>query len=829
MRDLERRQFGWLWLARWLLPLGLGLLPCLAGAQGQHDAAVAAMRPADVSAPALTNSITAAGFGRVDNTLRKRVLRDAARLAAAPPTPGPAPTPAAPETPPPTPETAPTPEPGAARPPNVRGPVPGPNAKPLPMENPDQVRLQADELRTKDGAAEASGHVEVRYQDITIHSFTGSLDKDRVWGAFEGDVKLEAKLYSADAAQLRINLDTEEFSARQAAAKVDPEYFQAQAQILAPIYVRGTEVVGRPERVVATEGVGTSCDVWPQPHWMLRSERITLVPDERVVFQRPALYLFGNMLFRYPWDLTLSLRRRDNRFLPEVGKNDVEGYYAKFAYGYTLNDENYGVLRLNLTQRRGIGVGFDHTLDAGKQYAELSVFSEPSQGSLTARLMHRGQYSDLLSSSVTMSLQENSGYGATSQSLSGDLTLRYDTRQAHTSLGLQRSELSSGVNTSQRSSSTMSHRQQIGTTGDWELRTNYTSSSFSSGQAADQELTTEFTWRQDFHAFSASLAANRRFDMDGSRYTGDSNYYSLNRLPDFSMTTDSGRLGNFKVLGSRFNSTLYLGYFDQQPNDIQSYRAGMDFSLPDITYEFGEVARLRTSARFRQMFYTDAAQWVADAQTEYRLTLPASWETRVTFNYSHPEGFTPVRTDYASPAASMYFEAVRLVSETMRVNLTCGRDFENGYYQDAIFRGEFMLSPRNRVELQSGYSLQNSLWRPINLRWIFATQRTWWSAVTLNYDVDQTNLTNVSFDLDWTPDRKWRVQFLGGYTQYGGLDQADVRVTRDLHCMLAQISYSKTTGEVSVGLGIKAFPSATRTFGVGSRGQQFESNFGDTY
>ena len=815
MRDTRRRQRLCLWSARWLLPLGLGLLASAACPQGQHDAAVEAMAPPTLTGLVLTNRIVPPDF------LGQPASRDKQRLRA---------TVVAAATPPPTGPTAPALAPVPGPDPNPLQPPPAPATtrdKPLPLENPEQVRLQADDVHYADGETEGRGNLQVRYQEITIRSFVGRLDKGRVWGTFSGDVDMQAKLYDLKADELRLNLETEEFSARQAAATVDPEYFQGQ--VLAPIYVHAAEVVGRPDRVVATEGAGSSCDLWPDPHWALRSNRITVVPDRRVIFHKPTLYLFGHRLFRYPWDLQLSLRRRDNRFIPEIGQNAVEGYYAKFAYGYSLNDENYGVIRLHLTEKRGVGVGFDHTLDAGKQYAQLSVFTEPEQGSFTGRLLHRGQYGAPLTSNLTMSFQQNSGYGYASESLSGDLTLRYDTREAHTALGLQHSLLDSGVSTSRRSASTLTHRQQTGGAGEWTVRANYQTSSYLVTQAADQELQTEFTWRRDFRLFAANLAAGRRFDIDAGRYTGDSNFFSLNRLPDLTLTTDSARLGNYRFLGNRFDATVYLGYFDQQPDDIQSYRTGLEFRLPGMTREFGKIASLRTSARFRQMFYTGAAQWVFDAQTEYRLQLPGFWQTRFTFNYSHPEGVSPIRTDYASPTAVLYFEAVRLVADRMRLNLTCGRDFQNSYYQDAIMRGELLLSPRNRLELQSGYSIENSRFRPLNLRWVFATRRSWWSAVTINYDLDQTDLTNLSLDVDWNPSDLWRIQFLGGYSGYGGLDQADIRVTRDLHCMLAQMSYSKATQEFRIGLGIKAFPSNTRTFGVGQRGQYFESNFGDTY
>lgn len=819
MRNFTRRQSGGLWHARWLLPLGVCLLPLLqVQAQSRRETTLEAMGPPTISGPVITNKIAPPDFGRFPNPMLKQETRGLAWPAPVPP-PGPVS-----EAPPP--PGVPAPGPGPLPAPDVTAPQPAPQA-PLPLENPDQVLLSADRLQYLERATQAEGNVELRYQEIIIRSFRGQLDREQVWGGFTGDVRMQASLYSATADELRINLETEDFSATNAAAEVSPEYFQGQ--VIAPVYVRADEVVGRPNRVTATDGIATTCNFWPDPHWMLQSDSITLVPEDWVSFEKPALYFFGRRILRYPWDLHLSLRRRENRFLPEIGQNDVEGFYAKFAYGYMLNEENTGFLRLHLTQKRGVGLGFNHTLETERQFAEISVFGEPSEGSLTGRLLHRGQYSTPFSSNLSMSFQRNSGYGLGSDSLSADLTLRYDTVPGQTLVGLQHSLLSSDVSTSRRTSTNFSHRQRTGADGNWEIRSTYRSSSFIEGQAADEELETQFTWRQVFPLFTADLSASQRFDVDGDRYTADSSYFALNRLPDLVLTTDSARLGGLELFHNPFNATVYLGYFDQQPDDLQTYRTGLDLRLPGATRQLGAHSSLRTSARFRQMFYEEAAQWIAEAQAEYRLELPGYWQTRLRYNYVKPHGFAPVRLDYASEYSVLYFEAVRLVAERMRLDLSFGRDFRNGTYHDAILRSEWMLSPRNRIELQGGYSLELDQFRPLNLRWIYATTRTWWSALTVNYDVDNTDLTNVSVDVDWTPSDKWRVQFLGGYSSFGGFDQADIRVTRDLHCMVAQATYSNTTGEFRLGLGIKAFPSDTRTFGVGASGRYFESNFGDVY
>lgn len=829
-----------------------GCLPLLA--QGQYDAARDAMAPAPGAAAVPPNRLLAPEppGQRAGRSAKARVHELVVAAAGAPSAGAPAqPVPAPAAGGPPSPGTAPAPPPaggpqapggpatgegppagappaGGPRPPAAPpGEGPAPSQPAASLENPDEVRLQGDTLTYRDQVTTVRGRVELRYHDLTIRSQAAELDRDRVWGTFHGAVSLEAKLYKALGQELRVNLDTEEFQARGAAAEVAPEFFGQF--VTEPLYLRADEVSGDPSRVVGDHGLGTSCDHWPGPHWMLRSDRIVYRPGDDVSFAKPTLYMFGHRLFRYPWDLHLSLRRRENRFLPEVGQNEVEGYYAKFAYGYALNEANSGFLRLNLTQKRGTGYGFDHSLALDNQQGEFSVFFEPEEGSFSGRLDHRAQLSRTFNTNLSLNFQQDTGYSSTSDSLNGDLTFRYDAGRSSTQLGFQESIIGSDYSTSRRFASNLNYRERLGTDGDWSLRSTYRRSAYStSDEDPDEELETELNWRQQFSAFSLDLQAQKRYDLDASRYTGDDSYYTINRIPDLTLRSESARLGNLRLLGSAFESTLYLGWYQQMPEDVDLGRAGIDLRLPGHVQELGGRASLRTSGRFQQMFYSDgSARWIGQLESEYYRKLSRSWESRLNFSYTRPNGYSPLRLDYSSPASTLYWQAVRLVPERMRLDFSFGRDFHNNSYQDAILRSEIMLSKRNRLEAQTGYSLDLDEWRPLNLRWVYATAETWWSAVTVNYSLDDTELTNISFDVDWNPSPKWRVQFIGGYS--GALDQADFKIIRDLHCMQASLTYIDSTKEIRFGLGIKAFPSDTRAFGVSGRGQQFESNFGDQY
>lgn len=816
-------------LAWGLLSLGISLLWAARAfcAGNQYEAALEAMQPAPVALPSLGNPVRRWDASMLSNKPDKQRLRPFA-LEAVPPA-------AAVSKPEEAQEThAKSSEAAAAaqtetstEPSRPEGAEGAAQSSPEMAENPEQVHIKAERIRYREGALEAEGNVEWRYRDIVLRGDKGHIDKERKRGFFEGTVRLQAPHYSALAENVRVLLETEEFSAHDIAAKIEPEFFEGE--VLAPLYVRAQEMYGQSQQIRAQRAIGTSCDKWPSPHWMLQSEKVALYSQDRVIFRRPTVYLFGLRLFQYPWDLHLSLRRRENRFFPEIGQNDVEGFYAKLAYGYMLTAEHSGFMRLHLTQKRGLGWGILHFWEASNQFAEISVFSEPEQDSWTGRLLYRGRYGKPWSSQLSLNFQRNSGYSISTDSLSGNFSLRYAALDWQSELGAQYSYFSSGYSTSRRISSSFNVRQRLGRRGEWEIRNTYSSAAFLADKPADEEFEAQLTWRQEFRPFTLNITANQRYDVDGGRYTGDNNYFVLKRLPDIVLRTDSVRLGAGKIADYPLEATFYLGYFSQEPEKIASERAGLELRLPGWLKRFGANGSLRAAARFQQMFYAGAARWLGEAQFEYRQEWPDHWQTRLSFNYAHPEGFVPLRLDYASPVAVAYLEAVRLVPDRMRLHLSFGRDIQNGYYYDALLRSEIMLGLRNRLELQTGYSVRQGQFRPFNLRWIFATEHSWWSALTVNYDIHRQELTNVSLDMDWTPSRKWRLQFLGGFSQYGGIDQADIRITRDLHCMIAQFSYSYTTGEIRFGLGIKAFPSETRAFGIGARGQYFESYFPDVY
>ena len=97
-------------------------------------------------------------------------------------------------------------------------------------------------------------------------------------------------------------------------------------------------------------------------------------------------------------------------------------------------------------------------------------------------------------------------------------------------------------------------------------------------------------------------------------------------------------------------------------------------------------------------------------------------------------------------------------------------------------------------------------------------------ALGSNYDVEGSKLTGVDAELDWRPGSKWRLQAVSSFSGYRHEFEAlNVRLTRDLHCWLATLTYNRDLGEIQLNLGIKAFPFEESLWSLGGSGQRLGS------
>jgi hypothetical protein len=707
--------------------------------------------------------------------------------------------------------------------PSLAGPEPQTPFPPQHLSE-DQVAVQADKLFVTERFLVAEGKVVVRTAEYTITADAVEIDRQREVARFRGQVAIEGHHQRTVGHALWLDLDSGWWRLEEGRTQVQPEFFTTE--VLEPLFgrARSAEYEPRLDRLSLRRGELTSCAL-PDPHYALRSRRVQLRPGDKVTFYKPSLYVLGHRVFQYPFNLTMSLREEEQKIFPEVGENEVEGQYLKLAFLYLMGAHNSGVARLNLTQRRGLGLGLDHALQDHRQTLDLSVFNEPAEGALAGSFRHAYTFSSSLRSDASLSYQRNSGFLYTARTLTSDLTFRNLDRDSDTTLGFQRSQSSYGGGSSQRTGSSFSHSQRLGRRTRWDLRGTYSRNSFSGQEAADEELDTDFVLRHTAPAYDLELEASNRYDVDGSRYRGDDGYYALNRLPWVALSSDSQRLGGGRVFGSTpARVRLELGQFAQDPEGEKVFRTAFISELGGGERRLGAATAARTALRFRQSWFSEgSAQYNLAFDGELRHAWDSHWQTRLSYDYATTRGFAPLRVDYGGKANELHWQVVRWVADRSRLELSSGYDFVSDEFRDLRFLAELRASRHSYCQLQTAYSLAQKRWWPLVGRYATA-RRNLYLDLTSSYDLDKSQLSTVTADLDLRLGRWWRVEFVGSYSGWTKqLDQADVRLTRDLHCLVAQLIYTKWPRELTFNLGLKAFPAPARTLGIGRTGAYLPS------
>jgi hypothetical protein len=679
-----------------------------------------------------------------------------------------------------------------------------------------QIGVQADHVSRRAGGTVVEGSVRAAVGDLTLQADAAMVDADLAVARFVGRVSIGSAQVKTVASSLEVHVDTGKWRVTDALTVIEPDYFGGT--VASPIYVNAREVWTPQGRDVIEAGgaQATSCDR-DHPHYDLRSSQVRVLPSGKVKLRKPSLYVLGRRVFRYPFDLTLSTNSRSNRIVPEIGQSEAEGYYAKFGYLYTMGDANSGLLRLNLTQKRGTGIGFDHELQTPRQTAEVSLFVEPAEGAVTSRAQHRLQLSDTMNWDLNASLQRNSGYYGSTQTLSSNWTVTNTTPEATSQLGLQRSLSEAGSNTSRRFSAAFSHRQNPSPDFGWNVRSSYQDVRYTAGQPGDQELETSAEFHGRSSLFDWRLLADRRYDVDGSRYTGDQNYRTLNRVPELVLNTDGRRMPALRVLGGQdVRLGVELGRFRQSPDDLSVSRAAARLEVGGRERRLTGSSRFQTSARYYQAVYDDgSAKYMLGATSQLTAGIGGGWETRMQMSYGRPAGYAPIRLDYWGRQESMQLQAVRLRPNRSRIELSTGFDFVSDQWNAVVGRAEWMTSRSSKLQLQGGYDVEQATWRPLNATWEFVHPRRLLISLGSQYDLDQSKLRQVNANLDWLVTRRTRLEALGAYSGYThSVDNLDLRVTRDMHCWLGSASWSKLTGEFQINLGLKAFPSVQTNFGM---------------
>ncbi|MFM7186574.1 MAG: hypothetical protein ACKO14_02025, partial [Armatimonadota bacterium] len=214
----------------------------------------------------------------------------------------------------------------------------------------DQLRIEAD------GSVVATGNVLVKTINQTIRAQRFLFNPVTKIASLSGDVHYLEDGIRVDADAMAVNVDTYDFDAVGAKVVIDASRTggtSLQAMRFSAVRARRTGKV-----IDAEEGVFTTCDL-VVPHGDIGFSSAMLIADERLVLRNANVRRYERNVATIR-HLSVPLKeKRPGGWLPAFGRTNEEGYFVKAAIGYAVAAQLPGLLRVDLMERKGIGLGFD--------------------------------------------------------------------------------------------------------------------------------------------------------------------------------------------------------------------------------------------------------------------------------------------------------------------------------------------------------------------------------------------------------------------------------------------------------------------------------------
>jgi len=677
-----------------------------------------------------------------------------------------------------------------------------------------------------------------RWREYTIQAqgVEGNLDRGEY--LFKGGVLLEGGGVDAKGEMLRLNVRQRRWQLEGAGADLLPEFLKFQLRGAVRLF--GQQLEGEQQEAHLQQGEMTTC-LLEHPHYHFSAGRVDVVVDKRLVARDVSLSALGRRLFTIP-TLVVPLDRRLSRgTLPQVGQSVEEGYYLKTALGYLLGD-NAGTARIDLMQKKGIGLGIDQQYLLGGAAGLLSLYylNDRNRGtrSVTAQLRHEQK---LLGFDARLTGDLRSGsylYYADTRASSWQLSLSRAWSGGNLSILTRLSQQSSAGYVSDTAVNSLRWNQRWGTRASLTFSTDLSRFRSLSGRqvrSQQEQLTTQATLSGDAGKFDWNLSFNRVVPVGGQ--LGGFYFGGLEKTPELLLSTTDRRL-----FGRDFGLQMQLGLgsFRElpqgQPIQRLLFEARWNPSLPA-----GDSTSLTYSGLFRQVFTSDGtAQYILQGNATWQLRYAQNSRWYMEYRYLRPYGFTPLRTEYTG---SINFASSGLEWNASRV---FSLRAYTGYDLFARQRGSRPWQPLNlgiqwqptdmwSLNVQSTLNLNEGQWN-----YLRAYLRARSEAFSMNfntvYDPIRRQWANASLWLDTQVfGLPLRVQTYLTYNGYAKrFEGRQLLLTWDLHCWELIVGYIdnplgfRADREVVLRLRIKAFPEAQR-FGVGQFGQLLETGGGWTY
>ena len=562
------------------------------------------------------------------------------------------------------------------------------------------------------------------------------------------------------------------------------------------IYYQGEKMENFPTNVELIEGSFTTCEL-EEPHYHIIAKEMIIYPKDKIIARNISWYEGKTKIITLPYFLIFLDRKTQLPILPKIGQNSTEGWFIKTNFNYYIDEKSYGTLYIDWLEKKGLGIGLKQTWEIGDQnnVGETSIYlyqiKEKSTGNfnLTGKIKYLQEFENNIKTQVTLDYSGSKAEGGellsnnlksqfTLDKLGEKYTLKITGKYDFSRTGLRQEDLSINGNIKLNYNYTFNDNLNSA------LSLIFTDKNPANQEVADLELTPKWEIKYRGEGYSLNLVTEKRFDLEGDSYTGETLSKIIDRLPEIVFKKDSATLGDTKIT---YNIDASVGHFYEAATEEDNWRGEYIVNL-DRPFNLSKNITLTPSGIFQQDVYlTGEARYLVGGKIDLKASSENNFiSSTLSYNYNKSEGPTPFNFDYISPLTNTITGNLTLTpSEKIKLDLSTNYNFVTEDFGNLVAKLEYNPKDDWKMDFSSSYNLNSMEW---------------------------TKQINSQLDLQLTND--WRIKYKGIIDLDGfKLTNSIVGITRDLHCREITINYKQATKSFWVEFYIKAFPTEKITLG----------------
>ncbi len=559
------------------------------------------------------------------------------------------------------------------------------------------------------------------------------------------------------------------------------------------IYYQAEKMENFPETVELTEGNFTTCEL-EEPHYHIVAKELIIYPKDKIIARNISWYEGKTKIITLPYFLIFLDRKTQLPILPKIGQNSKDGWFIKTYFNYYVNEKSYGTLYIDWLEKKGIGIGVEHTFEIGDENnsGETSFYlyqikeKDTDKFKLTGNIDYKQEFTEEnIKTQVTLDYSGTKTKGTAPYNvLKSQFSLEKDGEKYNL-------KLTGKYNFSGK------EIEDLDIDGNITLKYNYTFSDelnsaltlvYTDKNPADQEADREFKpkWELKFKGkgYTLNMITEKRFDVDGDLYTGENISKIIDRLPEFVFKKSSAAIGDTKIT---YNIEASVAHFYEAATEEDNWRGEYVFNLKR-SFNFGKYITLNPSGIFQQDVYlTGEARYLVGGKIDLKASSDNDFiSSTISYNYNKSVGPTPFNFDYIVPLTETVSGKLTLKpSDKIKLDLSTNYNFVTENFGNLVGKLEYKPKDDWKMNFSSSYNLNTKEW---------------------------TKKINSTLDLQLSDD--WRVKYKGIIDlEDFKLTNSIVGITRDMHCRELTINYKQATKSIWVEFYIKAFPTEKITIG----------------